>query len=38
VCDFGDETKADYAHEYAAYTSASFLLEFAVQNICIDRD
>lgn len=27
VCDFGDETKSDSFHKYAAYTSASFLAE-----------
>jgi nucleoside phosphorylase len=30
VCDFGDETKEDNAHEYAAYTSARFLYHFAL--------
>lgn len=29
VCDFGDEHKADDAHHYAAYTSATFLFELA---------
>lgn len=27
VCDFGDESKSDGFHEYAAYTSAAFLAE-----------
>ncbi|MCW0380042.1 5'-methylthioadenosine/S-adenosylhomocysteine nucleosidase [Xanthomonas sacchari] len=31
VCDFGDESKADDAHRYAAYTSARFVCELALQ-------
>lgn len=30
VCDFGDETKNDWAHGYAAHTSAAFLRELAL--------
>ncbi|MFA5976437.1 MAG: hypothetical protein WC859_09790 [Elusimicrobiota bacterium] len=30
VCDFGDEDKTDSAHRYAAYVSATFLFEFAL--------
>lgn len=33
VCDFGDESKSDGAHQYAAYVSAKFLYEFAIRNL-----
>lgn len=31
VCDFGDSQKADDFHDYAAYVSANFLYEFALE-------
>jgi nucleoside phosphorylase/CheY-like chemotaxis protein len=38
VCDFGDEAKRDFAHRYAAYTSASFLKEFALRYLSSSSD
>lgn len=33
VCDFGDSKKADDYHDYAAYVSANFLYEFALEHL-----
>lgn len=33
VCDFGDSKKADDFHDYAAYVSANFLYEFALEHL-----
>lgn len=33
VCDFGDESKSDIAHAYAAHTSSNFLYEFAITSL-----
>ena len=33
ICDFGDKEKADNFHKYAAYTSAKFLYEFALEEL-----
>lgn len=33
VCDFGDESKTDNAHKYAAHTSAHFLYHFALAHL-----
>lgn len=33
VCDFGDEDKSDVAHAYAAYTSANFLYQLAINGL-----
>lgn len=37
VCDFGDETKTDAAHTYAAHTSANFLYELAINRLIEDE-
>ncbi|WP_025040677.1 phosphorylase family protein [Nitrosospira briensis] len=37
VCDFGDEDKSDFAHSYAAHTSANFLYEFAINSLVLDQ-
>ncbi|AFE05949.1 hypothetical protein COCOR_04661 [Corallococcus coralloides DSM 2259] len=34
ICDFGDATKDDRYQEYAAFTSAQFLYEFALSHLC----
>jgi hypothetical protein len=33
VCDFGDEDKSDDWQSYAAFTSATFLYEFALNEL-----
>lgn len=38
VCDFGDRFKSDDYHEYAAYTSARFLFEFALKHLIESDD
>ncbi|MBD0684358.1 hypothetical protein CGA22_07450 [Pseudomonas sp. PSB18] len=38
VCDFGDSKKADDYHDYAAYVSASFLYEFALEHLTSRHD
>jgi len=38
VCDFGDETKSDSSHHYAAHTSARFLFEFATRYLLPQYD
>lgn len=36
VCDFGDETKSDEAHSYAAHTSANFLYYLALKQFATE--
>lgn len=37
VCDFGDEDKSDEYQSYAAYTSATFLYQFALRELVSER-
>jgi nucleoside phosphorylase len=37
ICDFADASKADDYQRYAAYTSASFLYEFAIEMLASEQ-